>query len=70
MENPVQVFQETGSSHGLTYSRPAECGRRQAVEARPDHSNRVVSPSRGLSDNVQQVAPALGRPVCHKVQVT
>ena len=41
-----------------THSRPAECGSRQAIQARPDHSNRVVSPSRGLSLNLQQVAPA------------
>ena len=41
-----------------THSRPAESGSRQAIQARPDHSNRVVSPSRGLPLNLQQEAPA------------
>ena len=47
---------------------PAECGSRQAIQARPDHPNRVVSPSRGLPNNMQQVALAPNRPVCHEVQ--
>ena len=42
----------------LTHSRLAECGSGQAIQARPDHPNRVVSPSRGLPLNLQQVAPA------------
>ena len=41
-----------------THSRPAERGSGQAIQARPDHPNRVVSPSRGLPLNLQQVAPA------------
>ena len=48
--------------------RLAECGRRQAIQARPDHPNRVVSPSGGLPSNMQQVAPASTRPICHEVQ--
>ena len=48
--------------------RLAECGRRQAIQARPDHPIRVVSPSGGLPSNMQQVAPASTRPICHKVQ--
>ena len=48
--------------------RPAECGSRQAIQTRPDHPNRVVPPSRGLPDNIQQVAPASNRPICHEVQ--
>ena len=51
-----------------THSRPAERGSRQAIQARPDHPNRVVSPSRGLPLNMQQVAPAQNRLICHKVQ--
>ena len=42
--------------------------RRRAIQTRPDHSNGVVSPSRGLPNNMQQVAPASNRPICHKVQ--
>ena len=41
---------------------------RQAIQTRPDHPNRVVSSSRGFPSNMQQVAPASNRPVCHKVQ--
>ena len=37
-----------GESQSPTHSRPAECGSRQAIQARPDHPYRVVSPSRGL----------------------
>ena len=48
--------------------RLAECGRRQAIQARPDHPNRVVSPSGGLPSNMQQVTPASTRPICHEVQ--
>ena len=51
-----------------THSRPAERGSRQAIQARPDHPNRVVSPSRGLPLNMQQVAPAQNRLICHEVQ--
>ena len=47
--------------------RLAECGRRQAIQARPDHPNRVVSPSGGLPSNMQQVAPVSTRPICHEV---
>ena len=48
--------------------RLAECGRRQAIQARPDDPNRVVSPSGGLPSNMQQVTLASNRPICHEVQ--
>ena len=51
-----------------THARPAERGSRQAIQTRPDHPNRVVSPSRGLPLNMQQVAPAQNRLICHEVQ--
>ena len=57
MENLDLVFQETSDSQSLIHFRLAECGSKQAIQARPDHSDRVVSPSRGLPDNMQQVAP-------------
>ena len=47
---------------------PAECGSRQAIPTRPDHPNRVISPSRGLPSYMQLVAPASNRPICHEVQ--
>ena len=68
MGNLDLVYQETSNSQSPTYSRPAERGSREATQARPDHPNRVVSPSRGLPNNMQQVAPALNRSICHEVQ--
>ena len=59
---------EKRCSQSPTHSRPAECGSRQAIQARPDHSNRVVSPSRSFPSYMKQVAPASSRPVCHEVQ--
>ena len=40
--------QVTLNSQRPTYSRANECGSRQAIQTRPDHSNRVVTPPRGL----------------------
>ena len=40
--------QETGDSQSLTHSRLAECHSRQAVQARPDHQDRMVLPAKGL----------------------
>ena len=68
MENLDLVQQKSSNSQSPTHSRPAECGSRQAIQARPDHPNRVVSPSGGLPSNMQQVAPASNRPICHEVQ--
>ena len=68
MENLDLVYQETSNPQSPTHSRPAECGSRQAIQAGPDHSNRMASPSRGLPNNMQQVAPAPNRPICHEVQ--
>ena len=76
MENLDLVYQKSSNSQSPTYSSPAERGSTQAIQARPDHLNRVVSPSRGLPDNMQQVAPAKHRlffamrfnnklPLCH-----
>ena len=72
VENLDLVYPETSDSQSPTHPRSAECGSRQAIPARPDHSDRVVSPSRGFSDYMQQVEPASNRPVCHQVhqQVT
>ena len=61
MENFDLVYQETSDSKARHIP-----GR--AIQARSDHPNRVVSPSRGLPLNMQQVAPAQNRLICHKVQ--
>ena len=55
MENLDLVHQKSSISQSPTHSRPAECGHSQAIQARPDHPNRVVSPSGGLPSNMQQV---------------
>ena len=68
VENPNLVYEATGDSQSPTHSRPAERDSRQAIQARPDHPNRMVSPSRGLRVNMQQVAPAQNRLICHEVQ--
>ena len=39
VENPDLVYQQTGYSQSPTHSRLAECGSRQAIQAKPDNSN-------------------------------
>ena len=68
MGNLDLVHQKSSNSQSPTHSRPAECGSRQAIQARPDHPNRVVSPSGGFPSNMQQMAPASTRPICRVVQ--
>ena len=41
VDNSALVLQETVDSEALIHSRPAECGSRQTIQARPDHPNRV-----------------------------
>ena len=52
----------------LTHSRPVECGSGQAIQTRPGQSDRMVSPSRGFSSYMLQVAPTSNRSIRHKVQ--
>ena len=54
VENPDLLLQETGDSQGLTHSRPSECGSRQVIQSQSDHSNKLVSPSRHFSVDMQQ----------------
>ena len=68
MENPYLVLQETGYSQSSTHFRLAECDRRQAIQARPHHPDRMVPPSRGLPGIMFPVAPASSGPVCQQVQ--
>ena len=68
VENSDLVYQKTGDSQGPTHPRPAECGSRQAIQARPDHSVIVVSPSKGLPVNMQQVVLASKISICNEVQ--
>ena len=68
VENLDLVYQESSVHQSPTHSRPTECGSRQAIQVRPGHPDRVVSPSSGLSSNMQQVASASDRPFCHQIQ--
>ena len=68
VENLDLVFQEASDSQRLTHSKLAECYSRQAIQARPDHPDRMVSPSGGFPINMQHVAPSSNRSICHEVQ--
>ena len=68
VKNLDLVHQETSYTQSPTHSRLSECGGRQAIQTRPDHRDREVSPSRGLPNNMQQVALASDRPFCHDVR--
>ena len=62
------MVQETGDPQSQTHFRLAKCGSRQVIQTRPDHSNRMVSPSRGLPVNMQHVEPTSNRSICQKAQ--
>ena len=66
MENPDLAHQETGDSESLTHSRPTECGSKLSRLGQTIRT--VVSPSRGFSNNMQQVALPSNRPIRHEVQ--
>ena len=66
VQDPDLVFKETGYPQSLTHPRPAECDSKQTIQAEPNNSNRIVSPSRGLQNNMLPVAPS--GPVCHQIQ--
>ena len=48
VEKPDLVLQEASDSQGLAHSRLCECDSRQAIETKPNHTNRVVCASRDL----------------------
>ena len=68
VENTVLVHQAASSPQGTSHPRPAERDRRQAIQAWPDHSNRVVTSSRSVLSCMLKVASATNGPVCHQVQ--
>ena len=68
VENFDMVYGKPSYSQSPAYSRPVECGGGQTVQTGPDYSNRMVSPHRGFSDHMHQVAPTSNRPLCHEVQ--
>ena len=68
MEDLNLVYQTSSNSKNPTHSGLAERGSRQAIPSRPDHSNKMVPPSRAFPSYMQQMAPASDRPFCHEVQ--
>ena len=62
------VYQTPSDAESPSHLRPTECGSKQAIPPRPDHSNRMVPPSRGFSSFMKQVAPAQNRSIRHEVQ--
>ena len=68
VENLDLVHQETSDPQSPPHSRPLKCGSGQAIQAGPDHSDRMVPPPRGFSSDLQQVAPSSDRPFCHQIQ--
>ena len=65
--NPDLVLQESRDSQSPTHSGLAECGSRQAIQTRPDYSDRLVSPS-NLPIDMHPVASTSRRPFCNEVQ--
>ena len=68
VENSVLVHQAASNPLGTSHPRPAERDSRQAIQAWPDHSNRVVTSSRSVPSCMFKVASATSGPVCHQVQ--
>ena len=66
VENPVLVHQKSGDPQGTSHPRPADS--RQAIQAWPDHSNRVVTSPRSVLSYMLPVAPASSGSVCHQIQ--
>ena len=68
VENTLLVYQAASNPQGTSYPRPVERDSRQAIQAWPDLSNRVVTSSRSFSSHILPVAPTPSGPVCHQVQ--
>ena len=68
MEDLDLVYQTSSNSKSPTHSGSTERGSRQAISFGIDHSNRMVPPSRGFPNYMQQVALISGRSICHEVQ--
>ena len=68
VENLDLVFPATSNPQSPAYPWPTKCDSRQAIQAKSNHSNRMVPPSGHFPKTMQQVAPASDRPICHEVQ--
>ena len=61
----VQVLPAASDAKSATHPRPLKCNSRQTVQAGSDHPDRVVPTSRSLSSDMQPMAPASDRSICH-----
>ena len=68
MENLDLVYQPPDNVKSPAHPRPSKCDSRQAIQAGSDHPNRMVPPSGSFSTNMQPMAPASNRSICHEVQ--
>ena len=68
LEDYGLVYQKSGHPQSSPHPRSPECGGRQALQVGSSHSNRMVSPPKNFSINLQQVASTPDRPACNKVQ--
>ena len=68
VENLDLVFPATSNSQSSAHSRPLKCDSRQTVQTGSDHPDGVVPPPRSFPTDMQPMAPASHRPVCHEVQ--
>ena len=67
VENTVLVYQAASNPQGTSHPQLAERDSRQAIQAWPDHSNRVVTSSRGVPSYMQPVASSSSRLICHHI---
>ena len=68
LENLDLVFPATSNSKSPTHPRPSKRDSRQTIQTGSDHPNRMVPPSGGFSTDLQPMAPASNRSICHEVQ--
>ena len=68
LENLDLVFPATSNSKSLTHPRPSKRDSRQTIQTGSGHPNRMVPPSGGFSTDLQPMAPASNRSICHEVQ--
>ena len=68
LENIDLVLPKTSNTEGPAHTRPPQCDSGQTIQARSNHTDRVVPPSRDFSQSMQEVAPSSDRLVCHEVQ--
>ena len=62
------VLPKTSNTEGPAHTRPPQCDSGQTIQARSNHTDGMVPPSRDFSQSMQEVAPSSDRLVCHEVQ--